>query len=152
MERPRVTLESIRQTAKRLEKPTLAACAATALLACGGNFPGQEALKQELTNKKPADGRGYTLIMTNRDVPVVVGFVGDGPTNVTEAGILPKDTMVDPVIVFDAGHGEQTAAFSCAQVKQYLDLPWGETPKQQLKDVMCYVFEGKHTSFTAADY
>ncbi len=152
MERPRVTLEAIRQTARRLEKPALAACAATALLACGGNFPGPETLRKELIEKKPTDGRGYTLIMTNRDVPVVVGFIGDGPTGVSEAGILPKDTMVKPVIVFDAGHGEQTAAFPCAQVKSYLNSPWSETPKQQLKDIMCYVFEGKHNSFTAADY
>ncbi len=151
MERPRI-IESVSNATKRLEKPALAACAATALLACGGNFPGQTTLNQELKTGETKDGRGYTLIMTNRDVPVVVGFVGDGPTNVTTAGILPKDTMIEPAIVFDAGHGEQTAAFSCAQAKQYLDLPWGETPKQQLKDVMCYVFAGQHNSFTAADY
>jgi len=152
MERPRI-IESLVRTTKRLEKPALAACAAMALTACAsGNFPGQEVLQKELISKQASEGRGITLIMTNADVPVNVGFIGEGPTNVTEAGILPKDTMIDPVVVFDAGHGDLTAAFSCAQVKRYLDLPWGETPKSELKDVMCYVFKGSNNSFTAADY
>jgi hypothetical protein len=159
MERPRVNPD---RHPKHRQRNMLAAAALLTLAALtapklfnslfepDGNYPGSKIIQQELASGKAQDGRHITMLITITNAPIEVGIIGGGPGSLDEAGILPKDTIVDPILIFDAGNGDKTAAFSCESVRPYLYVPWKESTIKDLESAICYI--DKPGSFTPADY
>ena len=126
--------------------------ASLALAACSGNFPGYKVLNTEISHGIAQDGRIFTPIIiegqteadsneleANGGANVSVGFIGEGPTNVTTAGIIPEGTRINNAVVFDAGHGQKSAAFSCASVAGDLFYDWKYMDPDKLQQITCYI-------------